>query len=55
MSPKVKSIAQYLDHPFVFLLAITAGVWALTALSVWGLKSWGKMPGLLAFIQGGRS
>lgn len=51
---KGKDIAKYLDHPFLFLLAIWAGVVALTALAVWGLTATGWMPGLRALILGGK-
>lgn len=51
---KGKDIARYLDHPFLFLLAIWAGVVALTALSVWLLTATGKLPGLRALILGGK-
>lgn len=51
---KGKDIAKYLDHPFLFLLAIWAGTTALTALAIWALTASGKLPGLRALILGGK-
>jgi len=44
--------AKDFDHPLVFLLVITAGVWAITALAAWAFMSLG-WTGPLGLVKGG--